>query len=93
MDATVDSQPHGTLPRYRHGCRCKVCTAANTRYHRTWRARRDEPAEYGYDSLGRRRSPHVGARIPYTLTPKAEAALDGWVGLTLAGYAALGGAG
>ena len=91
VDATVDSQPHGTLPRYRRGCHCQPCTAANTRYHKGWRASRDTPAEHGYDTLGRRRSPHAAARVAYTLTPKAEAALAGcWVGSTLAGYAAPG---
>jgi hypothetical protein len=30
--------PHGTVSRYRYGCRCAPCTAANTTYARQLRA-------------------------------------------------------
>lgn len=82
MDATVDTPP----------ARSRTASAVRSR---AWRDahRPTAPPDFGYDALGRWRSRKPALRVSYTLTPKAEAALDGWVGLTLAGYAALGGAG
>jgi hypothetical protein len=40
----VSRQPHGTRARYRLGCQCLPCRAANARYeNQRWRARRGAP--------------------------------------------------
>ena len=36
----VRSAEHGTVQSYRRGCKCKLCKAANTAYHREYRAGR-----------------------------------------------------
>jgi hypothetical protein len=54
----------GTRSRYKRGCRCERCTAANTRYFQESRARRrgfSAPAEVGVSALLRTVQPDAGA--------------------------------
>lgn len=38
MGRPITLQAHGSRRRYHQGCRCAPCTAANTDYHRQYRA-------------------------------------------------------
>lgn len=39
-----DPVPHGTLSKYRYGCRCDDCRAVNSAYGKEWRRQRKEAA-------------------------------------------------
>ena len=54
FDAIAASSRHGTRSRYKHGCRCDDCRAANTAYQRQRRhaLRLEEAAEPGSNRDG-----------------------------------------
>jgi len=71
--------PHGTLSRYTKGkCRCDECRAANTAYHRNWRAENHSRSlEYGRKHIAANRAVMVErTRVWRELNPDASRAIS-----------------